>query len=147
MVALQADERAHSEYERLPSTGQRGNPAAPGSQGDQGVVEVGSAPTISSLQPSSAVAGGPAFTLTVNGSGFLPVSTVLWNGAPRSTSYLSPNQLTAPITAGDIASAGTATVQVQNPLSDGGLSNGVLFSVVLPARARIPVSWKNSALD
>jgi hypothetical protein len=125
MVALQADERAHSEYERLPSTGQRGNPAAPGSQGDQGVVEVGSAPTISSLQPSSAVAGGPAFTLTVNGSGFLPVSTVLWNGAPRSTSYLSPNQLTAPITAGDIASAGTATVQVQNPPSDGGLSNGV----------------------
>jgi hypothetical protein len=37
-------------------------------------------PTISSISPSSAQAGGAAFTLTVNGSGFAANSIILWNG-------------------------------------------------------------------
>ena len=36
---------------------------------------------ISSLSPSAVTAGGTAFTLTVNGSGFAGLSTVQWNGS------------------------------------------------------------------
>ena len=48
------------------------------------IVQLGAAPgaaTLTSLSPSSAVAGGPAFTLTVNGTGFVSGATVQWNGA------------------------------------------------------------------
>src|SRR6202011_985458 len=37
-------------------------------------------PSITSISPSTAMAGGPAFTLTVNGSGYTNTSTVQWNG-------------------------------------------------------------------
>ena len=38
------------------------------------------APTITSLSPSSVVAGQPQFTLTVIGQQFVPSSQILWNG-------------------------------------------------------------------
>ncbi|MCC6417835.1 MAG: hypothetical protein IT429_06250, partial [Gemmataceae bacterium] len=44
-------------------------------------------PAVSSLSPSSAAAGGPGFTLTVNGSGFVAGSTVRWAGADRPTTF------------------------------------------------------------
>src|SRR5215469_11283953 len=64
------------------------------------------APTISSLAPSSANVGGAGFTLTVNGSNFISSSTVQWNGSNRTTAYVSAGQVTASITAMDIAAAG-----------------------------------------
>ena len=67
-------------------------------------------PVISGLDPISAIAGGPAFTLTVNGSGFGATSTVRWNGSNRSTTFASGDRLTAAISAADIANAGTARV-------------------------------------
>ena len=44
-------------------------------------------PTITALDPSSATPGGPAFTLTVNGTGFIDSSVVRWNGADRPTTW------------------------------------------------------------
>jgi len=38
------------------------------------------------LAPGSAAPGGAAFTLTVNGAGFVAGSTVLWNGSARTGS-------------------------------------------------------------
>jgi hypothetical protein len=75
----------------------------------------GTSPSISSLSPASAVAGGPAFTLTVNGSNFVSGSTVQWNGSNRTTTFVSATQLTAAITATDIQSRGIAQVLVVNP--------------------------------
>ena len=70
-------------------------------------------PTTTSISPTSATAGGNAFILTVNGTNFISgQSTVTWNGSNRTTTYVSPTQLTANITAADIASAGTASVGV-----------------------------------
>ena len=71
------------------------------------------APTISSLSPPSANAGSAAFTLNVNGTGYDATSVVRWNGSNRTTSFVSATQLTAAITAADIAAAGSATVTVQ----------------------------------
>jgi hypothetical protein len=86
-------------------------------------------PALTSLAPSSAPAGGAAFTLTVSGSNFLPSSVVQWNGAARTTTFVSSTQLTAAIAAGDIATAGTAQVTVVNPAPGGGPSNGLPFAI------------------
>ena len=88
------------------------------------------APSLTTLSPNSATAGGSPFTLTSNGSGFLSGSTVLWNGAPLSTSYVNGNQLSASVPANLIASQGSATITVQNP---GGLtSNTLTFTINAP---------------
>ena len=73
------------------------------------------APTISTISPTSNVAGSPAFTLTVNGSNFLFSSVVNFGGTAVPTTFVSATQLTAAIPAAAIASAGTATVTVTNP--------------------------------
>ena len=86
-------------------------------------------PTISSLSPSSATAGGAAFTLYVTGTGFLSGSVVNWNGAARTTTFVSATQLSAAITATDIANAGTTQVTVFNPAPGGGTSAGSAFII------------------
>jgi len=40
------------------------------------------------LIPTSATPGGPAFTLTVNGTQFVSNSALVWNGSPRATTSL-----------------------------------------------------------
>src|SRR5205823_5567890 len=93
-------------------------------------------PTATGLSPSSAVAGGPAFTLTVTGTNLVPSSVVRWNGAARATTYVSATQLTAAIAAGDIATAGTAAVTIFNPAPGGGASNALTFTVTAPKIGR-----------
>jgi hypothetical protein len=73
---------------------------------------VSARPSLTSLAPSTAVAGGSAFTLTVNGSGFVSGATVAWVGSARTTTFVSATQLTASIPASDIAAAGSFAVDV-----------------------------------
>ena len=80
------------------------------------------APTLSSVSTTSVAAGSAPFTLTVNGSNYTPGSVVQWNGTNQVTTYVSSTQLTASITAPDIAVAGTATVTVANMAPGGGTS-------------------------
>jgi len=87
------------------------------------------APTITTLSPSSAIAGGTAFTLTVNGTNFVAASVVNFNGAARTTTFGSATQVTAAITAADIATAGTPSVTVTNPAPGGGTSAGATFTI------------------
>ena len=68
------------------------------------------APSISSMSPLVVTAGHSAFTLTVNGTNFISGTAVQWNGSARSTTVVSGTQLTATITAADVASVGTAQV-------------------------------------
>jgi hypothetical protein len=86
------------------------------------------APTITGLNPSSAFAGGPAFTLAVNGTNFVSGSIVRWNGSDRTTTYVNDTRLTASIPAIDIATAGSASVTVFNP-QGGSTSNAVTFPI------------------
>jgi hypothetical protein len=80
----------------------------------------GPPPTISSLSPSSVVAGGPAFTLTVNGLNFVKGASVGFNGSSGPTTFVSSTQLTIAILAAAIASQNTINVSVTNPLGNGG---------------------------
>jgi len=88
-------------------------------------------PTVGSLSPSTTLMGGAAFTLTVSGSGFQPVSVVQWNGSALSTSYVSATTLTASVPATDLASGGNATVSVVTPAPGGG-SASAPFAVDYP---------------
>ena len=86
-------------------------------------------PAVTSLSPSTASAGGGAFTLTVNGSNLANGAEVRWNGVARATTYGSAAQLTATILAADIATTGTAGVTVFNPTPGGGTSNALTFTI------------------
>ncbi len=100
-------------------------------QGDFTITIYNPAPTLTSLDPSSADEGGPDLTLHVLGSGFVASSTVLWNGNPLTTTYVSPSELDAAVPAADIVSVGTASVSVTNPdlNGDGGTSNSLTFTI------------------
>ena len=86
-------------------------------------------PTVTSLSPASAIAGTAAFTITVNGRGFVASSQVRWNGSARTTSFVSSAQLRATVNASDIVSAGTAQVTVLNPEPGGGVSAPAAFTI------------------
>jgi hypothetical protein len=79
--------------------------------------------------PESVAPGGSSFTLTVNGSGFVPGSSVNFNAHARTTTFISSSQLQATILASDIATAQTASVIVKNPAPGGGVSNSVPFPI------------------
>lgn len=89
-------------------------------------------PTITSLIPSSATAGGTGFTVTVNGTGFASGAIVNWNGAALGTSYLTPNQLQAFVAANLIASPGTVAVTVTSGNVTTGTVNFTINSSTAP---------------
>ena len=74
-----------------------------------------SSATLTFVSPSSTTVGGPTFTLTANGIGFVTGAIILWNGTQLPTTIVSANQLTATVPASNIATAGTAQVAVQIP--------------------------------
>jgi hypothetical protein len=82
------------------------------------------------LSPATKAPGAAAFTLTVEGTGFVSGAVVQWNGNARTTTFVSSSKVTASITAADVATAGTATVAVSNPAPGGGLSNTAYFTIV-----------------
>lgn len=91
----------------------------------------GTAPVILSLSPQRRLPGSDPFYLVVNGDRFADSAKVLWNDAPRPTTFDSPSRLVAFIGAADVASSDMATVQVVNP--NGGRSGIVPFIIALSA--------------
>ncbi len=79
----------------------------------------GVTPTISSLNPDSATAGGAGFTLTVNGTNFGSKAVVNWNNTSQTTTYLGTGQLTVSVPASMIANSGTVKITVTNPATSG----------------------------
>jgi uncharacterized repeat protein (TIGR03803 family) len=91
------------------------------------------APTVTSISPTSAIAGAPTFTLTVNGTNFGSGATVSFNGNALATTFVSATQLAATVPASDIATAGSFNVTVSNP--GDGTSNAASFAVLTPQQA------------
>jgi hypothetical protein len=95
------------------------------------------APLLVSLSPASAAPNGPAFTLTVTGSGFATGAVVKWNGSARTTAFVSATKVTAAILATDVVNPGNYTVTV----TSGGITSGPLtFTVVTPVVAPVLTS-------
>src|SRR5437667_310148 len=99
-------------------------------------------PAVSGLAPASASAGAAAQTLTINGAGFMAASTVTYDGAARTATYVSASQLTIQLSAADQMTAGSYAVVVTNPAPGGGASNTVNFTVTatnpIPAGTTAP---------
>jgi len=70
-------------------------------------------PTLASVSPANVAAG--SFTLTMNGSGFVPGAQVLFGGVPLATTYVSATRLTATGTAAAAQSGNAVGVAVMNP--------------------------------
>lgn len=87
------------------------------------------APTISGISPGVAVAGNAAFTLTVSGTNFAGTSKVMWGATALTTTYVSPTEVTAQVTAAEIAVAGEIPVTVVTPAPGGGTSNAYTFEI------------------
>jgi hypothetical protein len=95
----------------------------------------GTAPTLTNINPTSAVTGGPAFTLTATGSGFIcggAIPTLVDFGGD----LLTPNPATCSVTsmqvtvpASDIATSRTVLVRAFTTPPGGGPSGALTFSV------------------
>jgi YVTN family beta-propeller protein len=95
-------------------------------------------PTITTMSPNSATAGGAAFTLTINGTNFVASSMVNFGGGAMPTTFVNSTQLTAAIPASSIASTGTPAVTVTNPAPGGGTSNPLSFTVTSAGSSSVP---------
>jgi hypothetical protein len=72
-------------------------------------------PSLSSITPNNAVAGSPSIELVVEGNHFQRNSTILWNSAALTSTFISGHQLKAVISAENLAESAVAQVQVFNP--------------------------------
>jgi hypothetical protein len=86
----------------------------------------GTAPKLTELVPNDTPTGSPGFTLTVNGTGFGTSTAVFWNGSALATSYVTGNQITATVTAADVAASGNIPVYVRSGTTN---SNMLTFAV------------------
>ena len=92
-------------------------------------------PTTSSLsQTSTPVGSSPS--LTVTGGGFVPGSTVQWDGTPVTTTYVSATKLTAELPATDTAAVTVGAITVANAAPGGGTSSPQ-FLYVVPAQTAV----------
>jgi IPT/TIG domain len=89
-------------------------------------------PVIATVDPASVAAGSAAQTLDLTGTGFVPSSTVEWNGAALATLWVSATELKATLPASAIAGSSATTVTVQNPAPGGGKSAPAPYTVTSP---------------
>ena len=86
-------------------------------------------PIIVGLLPAFTSEGGPAFTLTVTGTGFVSGSTVYWGTTALTTTFEGSAKLAAQVPATEISAAGIASITVQTPSPGGATSNAFEFEV------------------
>jgi hypothetical protein len=82
----------------------------------------------------------------------VPGSVVRWNGADRTTTFVSSSRLEAEIPAADVARGASVKVTVFSPPPGGGTSNAITFAVAnpVPAIARLApdrVTGGNGAIE
>ncbi len=90
--------------------------------------------TLTRVTPSTSPVNGPAVSITLEGTGFLPASSILFNGTLLTTKNCPrPEQCTAQIPAAQLTAAGEFGVVVSNPAPGGGVSAPVPFRVLYSA--------------
>ena len=71
-------------------------------------------PRIRTVSPGTLVERSKPVTLKVDGTGFMPVSFVSWNGQKLQTTFVTHSELLA-VLPGDVLKPGTFAVTVENP--------------------------------
>ncbi len=99
------------------------------------------------LVPTAVSPGSSGFLLNVSGTGFVSGATIDFDKAPLTTTFVDSKHLSAIVPAADVATAGTASVTVMNPVPGGGRSKVVYFQVG-PSQATVNfVNAANSPLQ
>jgi uncharacterized protein (DUF1800 family) len=103
--------------------------ADPAATSSSTITVLNPVPSISSLTPAS-IAPGP-FVLTVDGSGFVPTSTVRYGAVPLKTTWVSTTRLTA---SGDasLVAGGMMAIRVANADPGASVSAPVAVNIEIP---------------
>ncbi len=86
-------------------------------------------PTLTSVSPTEANAGGAGFTLTCRGTSFVSNTIVRWNGIDLPTTHVSSTEVRGAVTAQNLSTAGAIEAVIFNPAPAGGLSQVIAFPV------------------
>jgi hypothetical protein len=119
------------------------------SQSGSANITISSGANILSVHPASVYAGGTdGFTVSVDGSGFVPSqprpgSVLQIGGTARITTCDSANSCSAPVSSTDVALAGNLSVQIVNP--DASTSNVVDLVIVTPGSGEDVVTLTSSS--
>jgi hypothetical protein len=97
-------------------------------------------PVIAEVNPASVVAGSATQMLDLTGTGFVPSSSVAWNGSALATSWVSATELKATLPASALAGSSASAVTVQNPAPGGGTSAVEPFNVTSPTPVLTSIS-------
>lgn len=105
------------------------NPGPPQQISNPQTLSVTKTPVINSLEPAAAVAGAAAFTLMVNGSGYVSGAVVKLNATALPTEFSGASELAAQVSAAQMAAAAQLSVTVVNP-GGGAASNAQILAVI-----------------
>jgi len=86
-------------------------------------------PRITSVNPSTIVAGSANTTLSISGANFSTSSVVQWNGNARAATFISATALSLTLNTSDVSSPGTGRLVIVNPGSSGA-SNTMAVAIV-----------------
>ncbi|MGA1369019.1 MAG: IPT/TIG domain-containing protein, partial [Blastocatellia bacterium] len=100
-----------------------------GTSGSVNLAILNPTPALTRLSPAMSIVGSTGVDVVLEGSGFVSESSVIWNGASRSTTFVSPSQLQLRLTSSDLSVVGSIPVAVANPAPGGGTSNLLSFQV------------------
>ncbi|MGB9244332.1 MAG: hypothetical protein WCC03_13340 [Candidatus Acidiferrales bacterium] len=95
-------------------------------------------PTITSISPTTVLAGTASANLLISGTQFAPQSVVSVNNTNRSTVFINSTSLQVSLTTVDLATAGTLSIAVTNPAApppappNGGTSNIFSYAIDNP---------------
>jgi uncharacterized protein (TIGR03437 family) len=92
------------------------------------------APRILSLSPNSNVGGGSS-RLIVTGSGFVPPTSIQWDGLPFGDTNVSGSPTTELVCQCEGGGPGNHSVTVMNP--DGSISNPAIFTVIPSTQTQV----------
>ena len=111
------------------------------------ILAAAQTPGLTALSPSSTVAGGPGFSVTITGSNFCSRCVALWDGSRRPTRIVSSTQAVVTVFSGDIAQAGTDHIRMLNPRNEA-RSNRLPFTVsASPSSPQVNISVLPSSLS
>lgn len=81
-------------------------------------------PVVTQIVPQM-IPAGSGTVLTVDGAGFVPGSSILWNGQALPTTFVSSGQMTATVDSSLVPQLGWAQISVQTPAPGGGQATGL----------------------
>jgi len=102
-------------------------------------------PSLTSVSPASASAGGTGLALTLRGTGFVPGSLGRVNGIGKTTTYVGETEVQVALSAQDLEGGGEFEVTVDNPAPSGGISAGLTFVVSDITMSAAPTELSASA--